>query len=125
MGRISVGVPAGGAAVVGALEWAPTGEVRGVANDASGNPVASALLFVMEPQRKQRRLAAMQFLQMNTGHVSVLTDRQGRYRIPYTPAGEWILVTRPDQARGGVATNLVEVTVEEHKVTTVDLSIDR
>ncbi|HZN41231.1 MAG TPA: carboxypeptidase-like regulatory domain-containing protein [Planctomycetota bacterium] len=125
MCKISVDVPAGASAAVGALEWEPTGEVRGVVNDASGKPVASTMLFVMAPQRKQRKLAAMQFLQVTTGVVPVLTDRQGRYRIPYTPAGEWILVPRPDPARAGLAPNLVDVTVEERKVTTVDLTTDR
>ena len=125
LGKAAVDVPAGGAAVVGAIEWVPTGEVRGVVNDASGQPVPSAMLFAITPQPKQRMPAAMRIHMIEDGGVLVLTDRHGRFRIPHTTAGEWILTPRARGARAGAQANFVQATVEARGVTTVDLTADR
>jgi hypothetical protein len=125
LAKVAVDVPAGDAAVVGALEWTPTGEVSGVVNDAGGQTVPSVMLFAVPPQPKQRRVAAMRGLLIEGGGVPVLTDRHGRFRIPYTTAGEWILTPQARGARAGAAANAVPVTVEELKVATVELTTDR
>ena len=125
MGRVAVDVPAGGTAEVGALEWAPTGEVRGVVTGAGGRPVPSAMLIAVASQPNRRMPPAMRWHMLGDRAVSVLTDRQGRFRIPYTTAGLWNLVPWAGNARVDATTRPVEVTVEERKVTTVDLATDR
>ncbi|HEX6812849.1 MAG TPA: carboxypeptidase-like regulatory domain-containing protein [Planctomycetota bacterium] len=124
MGKVAVEVPAGGTTAVGALEWAPMGEVRGVVTRTGGKPVPSAMLFAAMSDPNVRRPRAMIFNRISAGPVSVLTDRHGRYRIPYTTAGEWMLTPCAGGDPAAVARSLVHVTVEERKVATVNVTTD-
>jgi hypothetical protein len=124
LGKVAVDVPAGGTAEVGALEWAATGEVRGVVTGAGGTPLPSAMMFAASSRPNRRRVPPMLLQQISAGAVSVLTDRHGQYRFPYTTAGEWILTPWAGGNRAAVATNPVQVTVEERKVATVDVTTD-
>lgn len=104
IGRASVRVVAGQTVEPEPLAFDPGAALSGVVFDDDGAPAALAELVVMPPFDRRRRQRPGQTYRVTSG-------ADGRYRLPFVAAGEYVVVSTSLQARvrmQGVATVEIE-----------------
>jgi hypothetical protein len=120
------GMPAGNGQVVitageevapPVLTFAAAGEVRGTATGAGGPLPTMAIVAAREEGRHARR---MQLRLWGDGSVPVLTDRNGRFRVPGLAEGMWMMLNEQVALK-----DQDPFAIEAGRVTTFDVTIDQ
>jgi hypothetical protein len=126
IGTGTVDIVAGGVAAPGALQFAPVGELRGVANGADGRALPSAGLWIhkKDPRAAARERALAAGMLLAPTSVVYLTDRHGNFRIPFVAEGEWAVMLQPPIGAKprAVAVASSSFTVEAGKVARVEVT---
>ena len=120
-GREQVVITAGEEVAPPVLTFAAAGEVRGT---ATGDGAPLPTVAFMAAREEGRRRIPMRLRQWGDGGVPVLTDRNGRFRVPGLAEGTWIMLPRVANERAAVK-NQVSFAIDAGRVTTSDVTIDR
>ncbi|HZN38589.1 MAG TPA: carboxypeptidase-like regulatory domain-containing protein [Planctomycetota bacterium] len=116
-GHGQVVITAGEEVAPPALTFAAAGEVRGTATGAGA--ALPTVAFV--PAREEGRY--VMHLLRGDGSAPVLTDRNGRFRVPGLAEGSWMMLPRVADGQAAVK-NQASFAIEAGRVTTFDVTID-
>ena len=98
------------------LAFQPGGEVTGVVRSVDGSPVPSIALSISGDRRLIRNATWPGRAQ------TVRSDRDGRFRVPYVPAGTWVFIASEAIGAAGVG-NPVILDVEDGRSVAIELTV--